>query len=122
MFFVPALLYCDGLLEGGHSDWRLPTLACPLFDGCLFSEATGEFDSILSLACPFPFVRDTQGQGCWKEEDPFSGVQSDVYWSASTYADFPSDAWYADLESGGGLAVRGFKTSHNYVWPVRGGP
>ena len=49
----------------------------------------------------------------------FMGVQSDDYWSSTTYASSPSDAWYANLY--GGYMDVNVKTNYNYVWPVRGG-
>jgi len=50
---------------------------------------------------------------------PFLSVQSDYYWSATTYAGNPSDAWFVYLVDGGVFA--GVKTGTFYVWPVRGG-
>ncbi|MBF8274701.1 MAG: protein of unknown function DUF1566 [Magnetococcales bacterium] len=50
---------------------------------------------------------------------PFSGVQTGIYWSGSTYASGTSNAWYVYLDDG---SVYGYgKTSGHYVWPVRGG-
>jgi len=50
---------------------------------------------------------------------PFSGVQTNNYWSATTYAYNTSNAWIVLLNYGNVLA--GGKTSSYYVWPVRGG-
>lgn len=108
----------DGSLPG---DWRLPTLACPSGTSCSFATPpTGEFATIFASSCPTPFILDTAGTGCWSEGNPFSGVQSNLYWSATTYAGNPSGAWYAGLS--GGDAVAYSKTYVHYVWPVRGGP
>jgi hypothetical protein len=49
---------------------------------------------------------------------PFTNVQSN-YWSATTYADFASYAWLVEMYYGS--VILGFKTSPNYVLPVRGG-
>ena len=50
---------------------------------------------------------------------PFSGVQSAVYWSASTIAGNPADAWVLDF--GGGF-VGGNKVGLRHrAWCVRGG-
>jgi len=49
----------------------------------------------------------------------FLVVQSGSYWSATTYAGFPPNAWLVNLPGGG--VVAGGKASTYYVWPVRGG-
>ncbi|MFO1421387.1 MAG: DUF1566 domain-containing protein [Candidatus Competibacteraceae bacterium] len=50
---------------------------------------------------------------------PFVGVQSNYYWSSTTYASGPSGAWGANLNDGYVSAYG--KTNAYYVWPVRGG-
>ena len=51
---------------------------------------------------------------------PFTGVQSDDYWTSTTYAEYASYAWGVYLYNG---RVNGYvKTILDYVWPVRGGP
>jgi hypothetical protein len=108
----------DGSLPG---DWRLPTLACPSGGSCNFSTPpTGEFATIFAASCGPPYILDTAGTGCWSEGDPFSGVQSVHYWSASTHAALPVNAWIAYL--GSGLTTTFDKTVPLVVWPVRGGP
>jgi hypothetical protein len=49
----------------------------------------------------------------------FTGVQSDDYWSSTTYADITSGAWLVYLGSGG--VIYDAKTRSIYVWPVCGG-
>ena len=53
---------------------------------------------------------------------PFTSVQSNYYWSSTTYAFYAPDAGSAfevNLENG---YVEGrYKTGTYYVWPVRGG-
>ncbi len=49
----------------------------------------------------------------------FTGVQSDVYWTSTTYADFTSFAWHVRLYDG--YVHYGSKALTYYVWPVRGG-
>ncbi len=108
----------DGSLPG---DWRLPTLACPAGSSCSFTTPpTGEFATILAPSCSAPYILDTIGTGCWSEGDPFSGVQSIIYWSATTIAGRPFGAWVAHL--GGSFALSLPKANYLYVWPVRGGP
>ncbi len=49
----------------------------------------------------------------------FTGVQSNVYWSSTTYAGSTSSAWNVYLLDG--IVGAYYKTSTYYVWPVRGG-
>ena len=110
----------DGSLPG---DWRLPTLGCPSGSlSCFFSSVppTGEFASIVAASCPAPFILDSAGTGCWSEGDPFSGVQSDFYWSASSRSDGPVYAWGAFLDAGG--AGTALKPESHFLWPVRDAP
>ncbi len=102
-----------GLTDNSSAgDWRLPTK----------DEWQMIVDQANTNGCSFPgpFVPDTLGLGCWSEGDPFSGVQSDRYWSSTSIANNPSSAWSAILDFGGVSSNR--KTSINGVWPVRGGP
>ena len=50
---------------------------------------------------------------------PFTSVQADYYWSATTYAYYNSYAWVVGLD--GGVVGGSGKTLNNYVWPVRAG-
>ena len=50
---------------------------------------------------------------------PFTGVQSNYYWSSTTNASDTGNAWCVDLN--GGCVVASDKTNNYYVWPVRGG-
>ncbi|MBZ4193591.1 MAG: DUF1566 domain-containing protein [Candidatus Contendobacter sp.] len=50
---------------------------------------------------------------------PFTGVQSNYYWSSTTYAPSTGIAWGVYLNVGNVHAD--FKTLTNSVWPVRGG-
>ncbi len=51
---------------------------------------------------------------------PFLNVQSDGYWSATTYAINTSSAWYVYL-NGGDVGTSDKTVVTDYVWPVRGG-
>jgi hypothetical protein len=51
---------------------------------------------------------------------PFLDVQSDYYWSATTYASVTSYAWGVYLYRGG-VGYDDKTTATGYVWPVRGG-
>jgi hypothetical protein len=50
---------------------------------------------------------------------PFSGVQSNNYWSSTTSASSPSIAWHVYLYNG--IVSIDNKTGGHPVWPVRGG-
>ena len=55
---------------------------------------------------------------------PFTGVQSNVYWSSSSYAYSADHAWFVDMYVGvvGGYTDFSRKGNGNaYVWPVRAG-
>jgi hypothetical protein len=52
-------------------------------------------------------------------EDPFINVQSNYYWSSTTYAGDLIYAWGVDMLYGYVDLVS--KTYGCYVWPVRGG-
>ena len=47
------------------------------------------------------------------------GVQSNNYWSSTTYAGNTTNAWYVNLNDGN--VNTNNKANTNYVWPVRGG-
>ena len=49
---------------------------------------------------------------------PFSGVRLDYYWSSTTHANYPSNAWNVYLNYGN--VISGSKGYTNCVWPVRG--
>ena len=50
---------------------------------------------------------------------PFTDVQSDLYWSSTEYADYPSGAWYVFMNNG--IVSYTSKSIGYYVWAVRGG-
>ena len=102
-----------GLTDGSSpGDWRLPTDA----------EWQVIIDQAAANGCvsPGPFVPNTFGTGCWSEGDPFAGVQSVFYWSSSTFASFPNNAWLTSLVDG--VVFSSNKTFNLLVWPVRAGP
>lgn len=99
-------------------DWRLPT--------------EDEWRSTLSPGpdCRLPSLTNTAGTGCFVDgPQPFTGVQADVYWSATANLNAPNSAWSSDLHYGEEVSVN--LTGHpNFVsegkaqvrhaWPVRG--
>jgi hypothetical protein len=109
-----------GLTDGSSAgDWRLASLGCEGTAGgdCSFAVATGEFASIFAQpSCGAPYIPDTAGTGCWSEGDPFIGVQSDHYWSSTSFVS--TLAVHAHLY---GFHVYTSSVDNSmYVWPVRG--
>jgi hypothetical protein len=92
-----AISYCEALNYGGQTDWRLPNLR-----------------EQLSL------VDYTQLNPSLPAGHPFTGVQSDSYWSSMSYANDTNVAW--GVYMGYGPLHYDYKSSdYFFVWPVRGG-
>jgi hypothetical protein len=81
----------------GRKDWRLPN--------------RNELASVVN--------RGQADSAAWLKTLGFSGVQSDSYWSSSTFVPAASNGWSVNLHDG---AVTTYAKPHDiYVWPVRGG-
>jgi hypothetical protein len=99
-----ALSDANGLKSGDHGvndgsqtgDWRLPNRK--------------ELESLLDLASNAPALPAFH---------PFTGVQSNPYWSSTTVVDSNS-AWNVHFNLGGVYMTD--KSTLYYVWCVRGGP
>ena len=95
-----------GLQDGSAvGQWRLPNAR--------------ELHSLAHFGVAGPAVPNTLGTGRWQEGDPFSGLQSDDYWSSTSDAGLPSFAWFVNFALG--LVGSDDKASTYYAWPVRGG-
>jgi len=89
---------CINKNVGGQKGWRLPSIP--------------DLASLIapSVADPGPTLPSGH---------PFHNVQSAGYWSATTSAEDPSNAWFAYF--GMGFVEHDSKTSSGHVWCVRGG-
>lgn len=81
--------------HAGHADWRLPNRK--------------ELFSLVSHSNINPVL---------PAGHPFANVFSGYYWTSTTCARLPREAWYVHL--GGGRVFRGMKQSSYMAWPVRG--
>lgn len=88
---------CTGKTVGNRKGWRLPSV-----------------HELASLVDPSVSPGPTLPPG-----HPFTNVQSDDYWSATTNAEFPDHAW--EVLFGGGVVTATTKDDGDFVWCVRGG-
>lgn len=93
MNWFDATSWVKNLDYGGYTDWRLPEL--------------GDFDS-LPTRCDATLLNSSG----------FNNLQSNIYWSSSSYKDDDNFAAYIDMR---GTVGTGIKTHEFYVLPVRGG-
>jgi hypothetical protein len=99
-----ALLDCGGLASG----------SCGLTDGSIPGDwRLSNLDEFLSL------VDRSQTSPALPSGNPFTDVQTSIYWSSTTSAASTDSAWYVFLEDG--YTDFNDKDTGNYVWPVRGG-
>ena len=114
--WTTALADANGLANGAcglsdssvAGDWRLPSV--------------NELQSLIDYQFYSPALSDAAGTAKWglvPANDAFSGVQSNFYWSSTSYVSSPSYAWLVDF--GTGLLNYTGKTGTRFVWPVRGG-
>ena len=101
MTWQNALNYIASLNSGSgladYHDWRLPNKK--------------ELQSLIDYSNHEPAL---------PTGNPFTNVQSDYYWSSSTYADSTYYAWFVDMYDGY-MYYNGKDGGYNYVWPVRAG-
>jgi len=106
LFWEHALNICRARNIGGRRGWRLPTL-----------------EELYSL------VDDTQSNPSLPAGHPFSNVQPSGYWSATTPASVPNNAFVVSFGAGcptcntlfAPLKQGIFETDKYYIWCMRGG-
>lgn len=84
-----AITYCNNLTLGGSSNWRLPNIK--------------ELLSIVDYRAHDPAI----------DKRNFSGTNSSSYWSVSSRAANPADAWVVDFLRGN--ATLSFNLNSNFV-------
>ena len=82
---------------GGRKGWRLPSI----------SELASLVDPSMRTGSTLPLGH------------PFTNIQLDVYWSATTIAGNPNSAWVVFFDTG--KVLYAFKTITFHAWCVRGG-
>ena len=97
MSWTDASAACADKNVSGRKGWRLPSIF--------------ELASLMDLS-----IREgpTLPLG-----HPFTNVQMDAYWSATTVANNPNSAWLVFFDTG--KVSKGFKTITFHAWCVRGG-
>ena len=92
-----SLFQCANRTTGGRKGWRLPSVH--------------ELASLIDPnAASAPFLPSGH---------PFTNIQSAGYWSASTIADLPTNAWLVFFQSGVENGTN--KSTDFHAWCVRGG-
>jgi len=95
--WADASFLCYARSVGGRKGWRLPTVE--------------EMSSLL----------DTSERGpALPAGHPFSDVQNEVYWSATSIAGLAGNAWGVSMENG--TLFDQLKSTSFHYWCVRGGP
>jgi len=107
MEYEEAYAYCENLVLGGYSDWRLPTIselktlivgcqsasdACKVSDDCLSA-------SCRSKGCSCPDYRGKGEDGFYWQRGVWQGG-GNWFWSSSVLDDAPESAWRIAFDNG----------------------
>ncbi len=101
-------LDCEEYTIGTITGWRLPTLQ--------------ELQSLMHYDFYNPVISNAEGSEKWGEKpenDAFSSVRLDLYWSSTTNALGATQAWHIRLTDGN-TGTSDKERAKNYVWPVYG--
>jgi hypothetical protein len=132
-----AISYCNDLLHGGHTDWRLPNIdeLISLLHGCVDGAETGDLSPSTCVMTPAGCAATENCDGMsncsWCSHldgpgaggcfwDPALSGTCEWYWSSSSRAGSESAAWFVNFD-GGSVGSDG-KTSSSYDRCVRSGP
>jgi hypothetical protein len=104
---------CNLTDHSAPGDWRLPTRD-------EWSATTAQAFVLGCYNATGPALTNDWGTGCLAVgPSSFAGVASDFYWSSTTNASAPTDAWSQYLANSGFYSRA--KDTNLRVWPVRGG-
>ena len=98
--WTDARAVCADKDVGGRKGWRLPSIS--------------ELASLVDTS-----IRDIREGPTLPLGYPFTNVQMDAYWSATTIAGNPNSAWLVFFDTG--KVLHAFKTITFHAWCVRGG-
>ena len=112
---------CDLTDGSAAGEWRLPTIEefCSQGASVGICPAANASDSLVNSNFNSPTVSNTAGDGQWSEGDPFVGVQSGRFWSATEHD--AGGAWVVGLLNGSVFVGDVNEDNSDFVWPVRGG-
>ncbi len=125
--WAAAVSYCGNLNEGGHNDWRLPTIdeLRTLIKNCPKTERGGSCKVSERNAC---LADNCFSQDCYCDSNEQEGYYSKLgdgdivwLWSSSGNSDDPERFWYVSFASGmvGSLLKEGYKGDDDSVRCVR---